>query len=127
MKNLNPIPTTPQFITRAADEPAVETPTHPSHGASTLTARSRSTCKGAFADPLRRIPEGDESVAASDGEVATCRREFDRETCGGVGVEGVDGLEGGVGDDFDGAFAGGGEDVVLVVGEIGVGGVGGGG
>lgn len=58
-----------------------------------------------MADPVCRVPQRDERVAATDGEVATCRSERDGHAGGGVCVESVGDVEGGVLHDFDGAFA----------------------
>lgn len=73
------------------------------HG--THTARQR-----ALANPVRGIPEADEGVRAACGEVAAGRGQGERVGGRGVRVQGVQGGEGGVGGDFDGAVAGGEED-----------------
>lgn len=99
MKNLQPVPAAASLIARAAQEPSVEAPADAAHSA-TVAARH-----GAPADPVGRVPEGDERVGAADSEVAAGRGESEGEACGGVGVEGVSHREGGVGEDLDGAVA----------------------
>lgn len=100
VEDLNAVLAATRLVTGTADEAPVEAEAHAAHGAA-VAARH-----GAPADPVCCVPEGDEGVAAADGEVAACWGEGDGETGGGVGVQGVEGFEGGVGDDFDGAVAG---------------------
>ena len=65
----------------------------------------------AFADPIRGVVEGDEGVGAADCEVAGGGGEGEGEAGGGVRVQGVQGLEGGVGGYGYGAVAAGEEEV----------------
>lgn len=99
VKDLQPVPPAPGLVAGTADKPAVETPADAADGAAVITRH------GAATDPVRGVPEGDEGVAASNGEVAARRREGDGETGGCMCVEGMQGVEGGVGHDFYGAFA----------------------
>lgn len=61
----------------------------------------------AFADPVRGVVEGDEGVGAADCEIARRGGEGEGEAGGGVRVQGVEGLEGGVGGYGHGAVAAG--------------------
>ena len=105
VEDLKAVPATADLIAGAADEAAVEAPADAADGAAVVGG------DGAAADPVCGVPERDEGVAAADGEVAACGGVGDGEAGGGVGVEGVEDVEGGVGEDFDGAFAGCGEEV----------------
>lgn len=67
--------------------------------------------KRAFADPVRGVVEGDERVRAADCQVAGGGGEGEGEAGGGVGVQRVEGLEGGVGRNGYGAVAAGEEEV----------------
>lgn len=105
VEDLKTIPPTADLVAGAADKAAVEAPADAADGAAVVGG------DGAAADPVRGVPEGDEGVAAADGEVAACGGVGDGEAGGGVGVEGVEDVEGGVGEDLDGAFAGCGKEV----------------
>lgn len=73
--------------------------------------RARQVRKRALADPVRGVVEGDEGVGAADCEVAGGGGEGEGEAGGGVGVQGVEGLEGRVGGYGYGAVAAGEEEV----------------
>lgn len=100
MRHLQHIP----LIAPAHHEAPVEAEPH-------ALDRTRQIRQRALADPVCGVVEGDEGVGAADGEVAGCGGEGEGEAGGGVGVEGVEGLEGRVGSDCDGAVAAGEEEV----------------
>jgi len=99
VEDLQPVAAAASLVARAAQEPPVKAPAHAAHGAAVVARH------GAPADPVRRVPEGDERVRAADGEVPAGRGEGEREARGGVRVQGVPDREGGVGEDLDGAVA----------------------
>lgn len=71
MKDLQAIPPTPRLITSATNEPPIKAPAHAADRAAILAGQR------AAAEPVRRVPEGNEGVAAADGEVAACWGELD--------------------------------------------------
>ena len=92
MHNLAPA----SLITPAHHITPIPTETHTPNG-------TAGGSDGAPADPIVGVVEGDEGVGAADGEVAACGGEGEGDAGGGVGVEGVEGLHGGVGADEDAA------------------------
>lgn len=105
VEDLDAVAAMVRLVAGAADKAAIKTPAHAADGAA-VGARH-----GAAADPVRRVPEGDQGIAAADGEVPACRGEGDGQTGGRVGVQGMQNVEGRVGEDLDGAFSGRGEEV----------------
>jgi hypothetical protein len=71
MEDFNPTTATAYLITSTADEPPVEAPAHPADGPTIVTRYGTTT------DPVRRIPERDKGVTATDGKIAARRREGD--------------------------------------------------
>lgn len=99
MEDLQAVPAAAYLVAGAAYKTPIEAPAYATNCPPVATR----DC--APADPIRCIPERDQSVAAADGEVPACRREGYRETCGCVCVKGVQDIEGRVRHDFDCAFA----------------------
>lgn len=120
MPRHNPTPTTRPYIHLAhilarlrmrhlKHTPLIAAPHHktPIEAKPHALDRPRQIRQRALADPVRGVVEGDERVGAADCEVAGCGGEGEGEAGGGVGVERVQGLEGGVGGDCYGAVAAG--------------------
>lgn len=89
--------------------PLIASPNHkaPIEAKPNALNRARQIRQRAFADPVSGVVEGDEGVGAADCEIAGCGGEGEGEAGGGMRVQGVQGLEGGVGGDGHGAVAAG--------------------
>ena len=87
VEDLQAVTAAPGLIAGTTDEPTVKAPAEVPD-IPTVLARDSST-----ADPVGGVPKGDESIAATNGEIPGCGGERDRETGGRVSVEGVQGIK----------------------------------